>query len=241
MGNCAELCAKEKGIPRAEQDEFAAETYRRALHAQKEGTFKARSCRWRSPQQEGRADRRRRRGAGAGQHRQARRAAPRVPEGRHDHGRQRVVDQRRRGGAGADVGRRGGGARLEAAREASSARGDHAQAPEWFTTAPAEAISDALAKAAGRSEEVDLWEINEAFAVVSIANNQMLGARSGEGEHLGRRGRARSPDRRLRARGSSSRCSTRCATPARTRRRLALHRRRRRHRAAGRAVTLLTS
>src|SRR5687768_11329644 len=41
MGNCAELCAKEKGIPRSVQDEHAAESYRRALDAQKTGKFKA--------------------------------------------------------------------------------------------------------------------------------------------------------------------------------------------------------
>src|SRR4029078_535009 len=41
MGNCAELCAKEKHIPRSAQDEFAAESYRRALDAQKQGHFKA--------------------------------------------------------------------------------------------------------------------------------------------------------------------------------------------------------
>src|SRR5438105_2195415 len=41
MGNCAELCAKEKGIPRSVQDEHAAESYRRALDAQKHGHFKA--------------------------------------------------------------------------------------------------------------------------------------------------------------------------------------------------------
>src|SRR3954454_14366937 len=41
MGNCAELCAKEKNIPRSVQDEHAAESYRRALDAQKQGYFKA--------------------------------------------------------------------------------------------------------------------------------------------------------------------------------------------------------
>src|SRR5437763_4601313 len=41
MGDCAELCAKEKGITRADQDAFAAESYRRALRAQAEGKFRA--------------------------------------------------------------------------------------------------------------------------------------------------------------------------------------------------------
>src|SRR5512134_1702446 len=41
MGNCAELCAKDKGISREAQDAFAAESYKRALAAQKTGAFKA--------------------------------------------------------------------------------------------------------------------------------------------------------------------------------------------------------
>ena len=53
--------------------------------------------------------------------------------------------------------------------------GYHAQAPEWFTTAPAQAITNALTKAKWDAKKVDLWEINEAFAVVSLANNQLLG------------------------------------------------------------------
>jgi len=53
--------------------------------------------------------------------------------------------------------------------------GQHAQAPEWFTTAPAGAIENATKRAGWSPKDVDLWEINEAFAVVSIANNQMLG------------------------------------------------------------------
>src|SRR5687768_3741010 len=40
MGNCAELCAKEKNISRSAQDEYAAESYRRALDAQKNGSVK---------------------------------------------------------------------------------------------------------------------------------------------------------------------------------------------------------
>src|SRR6185369_15988334 len=53
--------------------------------------------------------------------------------------------------------------------------GYHAQAPEWFTTAPAGAIKMALDRAKWDAKKVDLWEINEAFAVVSLANNQMVG------------------------------------------------------------------
>jgi acetyl-CoA C-acetyltransferase len=50
-----------------------------------------------------------------------------------------------------------------------------AQAPEWFTTAPAISIERALKKAKLSTGDIDLYEINEAFAVVAIANNQLLG------------------------------------------------------------------
>jgi len=45
----------------------------------------------------------------------------------------------------------------------------HAQAPEWFATAPAGAIRKALAKAGWQAGQVDLWEVNEAFAAVTMA------------------------------------------------------------------------
>jgi acetyl-CoA C-acetyltransferase len=45
----------------------------------------------------------------------------------------------------------------------------HAQAPEWFTTAPAGAINKVLAKAGWSAPQVDLWEVNEAFAAVTMA------------------------------------------------------------------------
>jgi acetyl-CoA C-acetyltransferase len=51
---------------------------------------------------------------------------------------------------------------------------DAQQAPEWFTTAPAKAIPLALQRAGISLAEVDFFEINEAFSVVSIANNQAL-------------------------------------------------------------------
>jgi len=45
----------------------------------------------------------------------------------------------------------------------------HAQAPEWFTTAPVGAIEKALRKAAWDAKSVNLWEVNEAFAAVTMA------------------------------------------------------------------------
>lgn len=51
---------------------------------------------------------------------------------------------------------------------------DAQQAPEWFTTSPAKAIPMALKMAGKTLSDVDFFEINEAFSVVAIANNQLL-------------------------------------------------------------------
>jgi acetyl-CoA C-acetyltransferase len=45
----------------------------------------------------------------------------------------------------------------------------HAQAPDWFTTAPVGAIDKVLAKTGWQAKDVDLWEVNEAFAAVTMA------------------------------------------------------------------------
>lgn len=49
------------------------------------------------------------------------------------------------------------------------AHASHAQEPQWFTTAPVEAIRKVLVKAGWKADDVDLYEINEAFAVVAMA------------------------------------------------------------------------
>ena len=55
------------------------------------------------------------------------------------------------------------------------AHANHAQAPEWFTTAPVQAISNVLDKAGWTVEDVDLFEVNEAFAVGAMAPMKDLG------------------------------------------------------------------
>lgn len=52
---------------------------------------------------------------------------------------------------------------------------DAAHDPQWFTTAPAKALPKALAKAGIKQEEIELFELNEAFSVVGLANIQLLG------------------------------------------------------------------
>src|SRR6185369_2477069 len=53
--------------------------------------------------------------------------------------------------------------------------GGAAQAPEWFTTAPAAAIKNTTARLGITTDQIDLYEINEAFAVVTLAVNQHCG------------------------------------------------------------------
>ncbi len=55
------------------------------------------------------------------------------------------------------------------------AHATHSQAPEWFTTAPVQALQAVLARADWRVEDVDLFEVNEAFAVVAMAPMKDLG------------------------------------------------------------------
>ena len=57
---------------------------------------------------------------------------------------------------------------------------DAQQAPEWFTTAPSKAIPLALSKANLTTADVDYFEINEAFSVVALANNQALGLKDNQ-------------------------------------------------------------
>lgn len=51
---------------------------------------------------------------------------------------------------------------------------DAEQAPEWFTTTPSLAVPKAVAKAGLKMEDVDFWELNEAFSVVGIENSRRM-------------------------------------------------------------------
>jgi acetyl-CoA C-acetyltransferase len=55
------------------------------------------------------------------------------------------------------------------------AHATHSQAPEWFTTAPVTAIANVLKKAGWDAKDVDLFEVNEAFACVAMAPMRELG------------------------------------------------------------------
>src|SRR6185503_8715820 len=61
-----------------------------------------------------------------------------------------------------------------------TAFGGHAQDPVWFTTAPIAAAQNALQRAGWSVAEVDVWEVNEAFAVVALAFMHELGIPHGK-------------------------------------------------------------
>ena len=174
MGNCAELCAKEKGISREAQDAFAIESYKRATAAWEEGKFGSEVVPVMVPQRRGDdvvvdCDE---------EHRNVK--LDKIPTLRPAFDREGTVTA-----ANASTLNDGASAVLLASEEAVVKHGltplakilataDAAQAPEWFTTAPSLALPKALAKAGLTLADIDLWELNEAFSVVGIANNQAL-------------------------------------------------------------------
>jgi acetyl-CoA C-acetyltransferase len=174
MGSAAELCAREQKIDRAAQDAYARESYTRALRAQKDGSFREEIVAVEVPQRKGtiRVDTDEEPGRGD----VAKLAALRPSfdkDGTVTAGNASSLND-------------GAAALVLMAREAAERRelpvlgrirgyAQHAQAPEWFTTAPAAAIERALQRSGLQRDDIDLYEINEAFSVVSIANNRLLG------------------------------------------------------------------
>ena len=87
---------------------------------------------------------------------------------------------------------------LEAARAASSATAAPRRRPSGSPPRPRRRSRTTLAKLGLKTRRIDLWEINEAFAVVAMAVQPARRPRPGEGQRPRRRGRPRSPDRRER-------------------------------------------
>ncbi|HET7502021.1 MAG TPA: thiolase family protein [Kofleriaceae bacterium] len=176
MGNCAELCAREKNIPRSAQDEHAAESYRRALDAIKQGHFKPEivAVKLADPKNKGgeiSVETDEEPGKGNIEKLGSLRTAFQK-DGTVTAGNASSLND----GAAAVILMSADEARRRGAKVLARlvATGYHAQAPEWFTTAPAPAIKNALGRAKWDAKQVDLWEINEAFSVVSVANNRLL-------------------------------------------------------------------
>ena len=173
MGNAAELCARECGVSREDQDAFARGSYEKALAAVEAGTFAAEIVAVEVPQ---------------------RRGDPLVVDTDEEPGRGRpekmpklrpAFDKEGTVTAANASSLNDGAAAFVVASEAYAAKhglpvlakithtAQHAQAPEWFTTAPAYAINAVLEKASLTPEDIDLYEVNEAFSVVSLAVNEI--------------------------------------------------------------------
>jgi acetyl-CoA C-acetyltransferase len=175
MGICAEHCATTQDVSRAAQDEYALESTRRAIEAQKAGAFKAEIV---PVEIEGRKGEK----TVVSEDEGPRTAKPeKIPTLKPVFKKDGTVTAANASsindGAAALVLMSADRAQREGRPVLARIRawGGAARAPIEFTIAPADAIRTTLAKAKLEAKDVDLWEINEAFAVVSIANNRLLG------------------------------------------------------------------
>ncbi|MCB0792230.1 MAG: acetyl-CoA C-acyltransferase [Flavobacteriales bacterium] len=175
MGNAAELCARERKISREEQDAFAVESYKRSAAAWEAGKFDAEVVPVEVPQRKGDPV------VVAKDDEYLNVKFEKIPELRPVFDKEGSVTAANAStlndGAAALVLMSAAKAKELGIRPLAKvvAHADAAQAPEWFTTAPSKALPKALAKAGITKDQVDLWELNEAFAVVGIANNQEMG------------------------------------------------------------------
>jgi len=175
MGNAAEVCARECRISRQAQDEFAIKSYRRAQQAQKEGKFRKEIVAVDVP------------GAkGATTHVVDDEEPPRTNFDKIPTLKPAFVKDGTVTAANASKINDGAAALvvMSSARAASLglkpiarivAQASAAKEPVWFTTAPVDAIARVLAKARMAVKDIDLFEVNEAFAVVAIAVNTLSG------------------------------------------------------------------
>jgi acetyl-CoA C-acetyltransferase len=174
MGNAAELCAKECQISREDQDAYAIESYKRSQAAWEAGKFDAEIAAVEIPQR------------GAEPKLFNKDEEPfnvkfdKIPTLKPVFIKDGTVTA-----ANASTMNDGASALVLMGKSKMDALGlkplakilayaDAEQAPEWFTTSPSLAIPKAVEKAGLSLDDIDFFEINEAFSVVSIVNNQKL-------------------------------------------------------------------
>jgi len=173
MGNSAELCAKEYNITREAQDAFAIESYTRAAKAWKAGNFTEEVVPVTVSSKKGdiivSEDE---------EYKQVN--FEKIPQLKPVFDKAGTVTA-----ANASTLNDGAAALILMSKEKAEKLGlkplakilgyaDAEQAPEWFTTTPSKAIPAAVAKAGLKMSDIEYFEINEAFSVVSIANNQLM-------------------------------------------------------------------
>lgn len=174
MGNAAELCAGKYGIGRTEQDAYAIESYRRSQQASEAGLFTAEIVPIEIPQKKGGAvfiDK---------DEEPFQVDFTKIPQLKPAFDKNGTITA-----ANASTMNDGAAALVLMDGEKADALGlqplailrsyaDAEQAPEWFTTSPAVALPQALKKANLSMEDISYFEINEAFSVVALANQQLL-------------------------------------------------------------------
>jgi acetyl-CoA C-acetyltransferase len=174
MGNAAEICARECNISREEQDEFAITSYKRAIKAHEEGYFDDEIIEMKVKDRKGNVSK-------VTMDEELKRINyDKVPKLNPVFEKDGTVTP-----ANASSINDGAAAVLLMSEEKAEELGftplarivsqaSAAKQPEWFTTAPADAMPKAMKRANIEKDEIDLFEINEAFSVVSLANEQIL-------------------------------------------------------------------
>jgi len=164
MGDCGELCAEKHEITREQQDEYAIRSYQRAQEAQKSGAFADEICQVdeiKDDEEPARA--------------KLDKVAKLKPAFKAGGTITAANASKLNDGAAALV---LGGAKAAAGRKPLARIVDWAtfsQEPQWFTTAPAGAIERLMGKTGWKKDSVDLYEVNEAFSVVSLAVMKLAG------------------------------------------------------------------
>jgi acetyl-CoA C-acetyltransferase len=175
MGNCAELCAEKYEITRADQDAFAINSYQRAAAAWQAGRFADEVVGVSVPQRKGDS-------ILVQEDEEYKNVfLDKIPSLRPAFDKEGTITA-----ANASTLNDGASALILVSEEAVAkynlkpiakivSYADAAQEPEWFTTAPSLAIPKALDKAGLSISDIDYWELNQAFAVVGLANMKILG------------------------------------------------------------------
>ncbi|MFC0774753.1 thiolase family protein [Terrimonas alba] len=174
MGNAAELCAKECGISREEQDAFAIESYKRSQAAWEKGAFVDEVIPVEIPQRKGDPV------VFAKDEEPFNVKFDKIPSLSPAFVKEGTVTA-----ANASTMNDGAAALVLMSKEKAEELGlkpiakilsyaDAEQAPEWFTTTPAVAVPKAVKKAGLTMEDISYWELNEAFAVVGIENTKRM-------------------------------------------------------------------
>lgn len=175
MGVCADLCATEYSFSREDQDAFAIESYNRSTKAWAAGKFDNEIVPVEVPQRRGEP-------VIVSEDEEYKNVfIEKIPSLRPAFTKDGTVTA-----ANASTINDGAGAMILMSEEKAKELGlkplatikgyaDAAQEPIWFTTAPAKALPKALTRAGVAQNEVDFFELNEAFSVVGLANMKILG------------------------------------------------------------------